>query len=268
MSSDSQPKGGEPHAGHRQRLRERYMRGGIGALADYEIVELFLTLCIPRADVKPAAKALLKKFGSMRGILDAPADELLKIEGLGESSVAAARLVKDLMKIYDSDELAAEGVEISTMSGLIKYFKRRTASEKSEVLELACFDAKLRLIPDGCARLVEGGVNSAAVDIRKIVETAIKKGASSIAIAHNHPSGDPRPSLEDIRLTRKISEACRPLNLNFIEHVIVGKNDCFSFRRDGRFDDLYDESLLESRLRGRAKAAEELEELEDDPSAR
>ena len=97
--------------------------------------------------------------------------------------------------------------------------------------------------------------------IRKIIEIAIKKGASSIAIAHNHPSGDPSPSFEDVRFTRKLSEACKPINLNFIEHIIVGRNVCFSFRRDGRFDDLYDDSLEESRLRGRMNVAEQKESV-------
>ena len=150
---------------------------------------------------------------------------------------------------------------LPTISKLIKFFRSKIASEKHEVLEMVCLDAKLRIIPDGSVRLFEGSVTSANVDIRKIIEIAIKKGASSIAIAHNHPSGDPSPSFEDVRFTRKLSEACKPISLNFIEHIIVGRNVCFSFRRDGRFDDLYDDSLEESRLRGRVNVAEEKESV-------
>jgi len=246
--------------GHRERLRERYAAGGLAALADYEVVEMLLTLAIPRVDVKPVAKELVKKFKNLRGILEAPPDELMKIKGVGVSAATALKFIKDAISLYHREELEMPSEEMGTISKLMKYFKSRIGAAENESLEMACFDAKLQLIPGGSVRLFEGSVNSANVDIRKIVETAIRKGASSIAISHNHPSGDPRPSLEDIRLTRKLSEACRPINLNLIEHVIVGKNRCFSFRRDGRFSDLCDESLEEGRLRGRARAAEDAEE--------
>lgn len=121
---------------------------------------------------------------------------------------------------------------------------------------MVCFDAKLRIIPSGSVRLFEGSLTCASVDVRKIIETAIKHGAAQIAVAHNHPSGDPTPSFEDIRLTRRLAEACKPIHLNLIEHVVVGKKACFSFRRDGRFDCLYDESLEEGRLRGACKEPE------------
>jgi len=257
--SDDQKKDPCGRDGHRERLRGRYKAGGLSALADYEAVEFLLTLAIPRVDVKPVAKELVKKFRNLRGILDAPADELTKTKGLGDSAATSLKFMKDIISVYCREELEMPSEEIGTVSKLIKYFKSKIASNSCEVLELVCFDAKLKLIQGGCVRLFEGSVNSANVDIRKIVETAIRKGASSIAISHNHPSGDPRPSLEDIRLTRKLSDACRPISLNLIEHVIVGKNECFSFRRDGRFEDLCDDSIEEGRLRGRARVAEDAE---------
>lgn len=235
-------------AGHRERLRERFERGGIDTWADYEILEYLLTLIIPRVDVKPTAKSLLKKFGNIHNILNANPEDLQKVEGIGKSSALALSFLKDVISVYHRDELKTEADEISTISKLMRFFKSRIGGRQNEVLEMVCFDAKLRILQDGTIRLFEGSVNSANVDIRKIVETAIKKGASSIALSHNHPSGDPTPSFDDIRFTRKLSEACKPINLNFIEHIIVGKNACFSFRRDGRFDDLYDESLQESRI--------------------
>ncbi len=252
------------HDGHRSRLRKRYVHGGIEALSDYEVVELFLTMSIPRIDVKPIAKNLLSKYGNIRGILEAPMEDLLKVKGVGESAAVSIKLMHDIITLYHSNQLETSGDEISTISKLMRYFKSKISSKRNEVLELVCFDAKLRVIPDACVTLFEGSVNSANVDLRKIVEIAIKKGASSIAIAHNHPSGDPSPSLEDVRFTKKLSDACKPINLSFIEHVIVGKNACFSFRRDGRFDVLYDESLEESRLRGRTRVADGLDTLIDD----
>ncbi len=244
------------HEGHRSRLRARYAKGGMPALADYEFVELLLSFIIPRVDVKPIAKELLKKFANLRGIIDARAEDLVKIKGVGENSALALRALHDLVCAYHLNELEAAGTKIGTISKLINYFKAKIGSEPTEVLELACFDAKLKIIPGGSVRVCEGSVNSASVDIRKIIEIAIKMGASSIAISHNHPSGDPTPSLEDIRLTRRLSESCKPIGINLIEHIIVGKKACFSFRRDGRFDDLYDDSLMEGRLSSRRVAEE------------
>ena len=249
------------HDGHRSRLRTRYAKGGVSSLADYEFVELILTFIIPRIDVKPIAKALLAKFKNVRGIIDAPADELSKIKGIGETSALAIKMLSDIITTYHLNELEVPDTQIGTIAKLIKYFKAKISTETHEVLELVCFDAQLKIIPDGSIRLFEGSVNSANVDIRKIIEIAIKKGASSIAIAHNHPSGNPMPSLDDIRFTRRLADSCKPISLNFIEHIIVGKNACFSFRRDGRFDDLYDESLMENRLRGSCKVAEKQEEI-------
>lgn len=250
------------HSGHRERLRARYKSGGFSALADYEQIEFLLTYLLPRIDVKPTAKALLKKFGNIRGIVDAPVEELTKIAGIGETAALGISLLKNLITAYHSNELETPTNEIGTISKLIKYFKSKIASEPSEVFEMVCFDAKLRLIPSGSVRLFEGSLTCASVDVRKVIETAIKHGAAQIAIAHNHPSGDPTPSFEDIRLTRRLSEACKPIHLNLIEHVVVGKKSCFSFRRDGRFDCLYDKSLEEGRLRGACKDPETSDEAE------
>lgn len=254
-------KSGNSSLGHRKRLRDRYARGGLSALSDYEVVELMLTFFIPRIDVKPIAKDLIKKYKNLRGIIETPPEELIKTNGIGESAAISIKFFKDCITLAALNDLeVSEGI-LPTISKLIKFFRSKIASEKHEVLEMVCLDAKLRIIPDGSVRLFEGSVTSANVDIRKIIEIAIKKWASSIAIAHNHPSGDPSPSFEDVRFTRKLSEACKPINLNFIEHIIVGRNVCFSFRRDGRFDDLYDDSLEESRLRGRMNVAEQKESV-------
>ncbi len=253
-------KNADSRHGHRERLRARYLRSGIESFADYEVVEMALMMFIPRVDVKPIAKNLIERFGNLRGILDASREELLQINGLGETSATSLKLIKDLITIYHANELRTGADAITTISKLIKFFKSKIASEQNEVLEMLCFDAKLKIIGETSIRLVEGSVNSANVDIRKIIEVAIRRGASSIAIAHNHPSGDPHPSLEDIRFTRKLSNACRPISLSLIEHIIVSKQACFSFRRDGQFDCLYDESLTETRI-GARSTAETLEKL-------
>lgn len=259
MEQKAQEDGDSRH-GHRARLRERYARCGINSLADYEIVEMLLSLAIPRVDVKPAAKKLIARFTNLRGILDAPEDELTKIDGIGETAAVSLKFVKDLISVYHANELQAGGSPITTLTRLKNYFKSKIVSEQIEVLEMVCFDAKLHIIGDSSIRLVEGTVNSANVDIRKIVEIAIRRGASSIAISHNHPSGDPSPSLEDIRFTRRLAAACKPISISLIEHVIVSKSACFSFRKDGHFDCLYDETVSPQTWRS-AGAAEKLERL-------
>lgn len=243
--------------GHRGRLCQRYAAGGITALADYEVVELLLTLLIPRVDVKPVAKRLIAEFAGLRGILDAPREELEKIDGIGANTAAMLGFLHDVIPLYLADSLAQAGREIASISMLVDYFKSRIGGERNEVLEMLCLDTKLRIIGDSSVRLVEGSVSSANVDIRRIIEVAMRCGASSFALAHNHPSGDPTPSAEDLRFTRRISEACKPISLSFIDHVIVGRGSCFSFRRDGCFDCLYDEAEPAKPARRRCRGAAE-----------
>ncbi|MBR4597497.1 MAG: RadC family protein, partial [Opitutales bacterium] len=216
--------------GHRLRLRGRFLSGGISALAEYEIVEMLLMYAIPRKDVKPIAKKLMQKYGGIKQILNAEQGELAQIEGLGENSACLIRLVRELIPLYHLQTLEASPIELDSVDKLIEFFRARIEGLKNEVLEMACFDGELRLIENGAIRLFEGSSNTAKADIRRIIEIAIKFGATSIVLAHNHPSGDAKPSFEDIAFTRKLSLACRPIGLNFIEHLIVAKNATFSFR--------------------------------------
>jgi len=238
----------QQHDGHRQRLRARYAQGGITALADYEIVEYLLTLLIPRIDVKPIAKELSARYPTLSDMLNARPEELVKIRGLGESAATSISFLKDLLVRCNADELSMPSDKLTTVSKLMKYFRSKIAALSNEVFEVVCLDAKLQMIPNGALRISEGVVTRTSVDNRKVIEFAIKRGAASIAVAHNHPSGDPSPSLDDIILTRKLSEACKPIRLNLIEHIIVGKRRCYSFRRDGQFDCLYDDTLEDQRI--------------------
>ena len=230
-------------SGHRSRLRSRFLSGGISALAEYEIVELLLTFSIPRKDVKPIAKSLLARYKNLKGILNASHSEIALHGGIGESSASLLRLVREIIPLYHLQTLEKASIELDSVDKLIEFFRARMESESMEVLEMACFDSELRLIPNCAVRLFEGSANFAKVDMRRIVEIAIRSGASSIVIAHNHPHGDARPSYEDIDFTRKLSLVCKPINICFIEHLIVAKDATFSFRRDGHFDDLYDISV-------------------------
>ena len=226
--------------GHRKRLRERFLSGGISSLADYEVAELLLTLAIPRSDVKRAAKMLIARFGNLRGILDADISELTHIEGIGGGAAACIKFVKELIPLYMQQQIMTERLSLDTVDKLIRFFRARIANEKIEVMEMACFNSQLELLPPGAVRIFEGGVSGIRTDFRKIIETAINAGAESIVLAHNHPGGDSSPSAEDLNFTRQLSLACRPIGLSFIEHIIVTKNSSYSFRRGGHFDKLYE----------------------------
>lgn len=240
--------------GHRSRLRLRFLKGGIAALAEYEVVELLLTFAIPRKDVKPIAKSLLVRYKNLKEIMNTNPAELASYKGLGESSACLVKLMRELIPLYHLQTLEESKIELESIDKLIQFFRARIEFEDHEVMEMLCLDSELRLLPNCVVRIFEGSVNSINVDIRRIIEIAVKKGASSIVIAHNHPNGDARPSDEDINFTRKLSLACKPINLCFIEHLIVAKTATFSFRRDGHFDDLYDTAIGSDDSGGRVES--------------
>ncbi|MBR6388717.1 MAG: DNA repair protein RadC [Opitutales bacterium] len=231
------------NSGHRLRLRSRFLAGGISALAEYEIVELLLMFAIPRKDVKPVAKKLVQKYGGVKQILNSDPRELMQVGGLGESSACLVKLMRELIPLYHLQTLEAEPITLDSVDKLIEFFRARMEGLKNEVLEMACFDGELRLMQNGAIRLFEGSSNTAKADIRRIIEITIKLGATSIVLAHNHPNGSAEPSFDDIAFTRRLSLACKSINLNFIEHIIVAKSATFSFRRDGHFDSLYDTTV-------------------------
>jgi len=228
--------------GHRARLRGRFLKNGLESFAEYEIAELMLTLAIPRIDVKPIAKDLIRTFGNLRGVLDASPEALMRVNGIGQNAATAIAFIRKLIPIYMQQELGEEKLSLDTIDKMIAFFRARIAGEKNEVMEVACFNARLELLPCGVLRLFEGSASGIRVDFRKIIESALKHGATSIVIAHNHPGGDCTPTPQDIDFTLRLSKACRPISLSFIEHIIVSKNSSFSFRRGGHFDKLYDEA--------------------------
>ncbi len=226
--------------GHRCRLRNRFLKNGLDTFADYEVVELLLTMIIPRIDVKPIAKNLIAKFGNLKGILDAPQEDLQQIKGIGQNASAYLNLLRKIIPIYVTQPYKGEKLTLDTVEKLAKFFTPRISNLDYEVLEAAYFNTQLDLIPCGIVRAAEGAINGAVVDIRKIIEPALKNKAASIVIAHNHPSGGESPSKEDVDFTGKLALACKPLNLCLIEHLIITKNGYFSFRRQGFMDILYD----------------------------
>lgn len=223
----------KPHYhSHRQRLRNRFLKSGLDGFADHEIVELLLTLAIPRADVKGPAKALLQRFGSLRAILDAPIEELQEVKGIGSVAPVALRIIRAAATLYLQQR--AEGVEpLADGSHLENTWRMRIGTLRDEVFEVAYLDSGRRLLRDGIERLEEGTTDRAAVYPRRVVESALRRGAAALVLAHNHPNGHVEPTEQDKVLTRALVLAAETVHLKIVDHLIVSVDAVFSFRRAG-----------------------------------
>ena len=219
----------ETTSGHRQRLRERYLRAGFRGFSNHEIVELILTLSIPRGDVKPQAKRLIKHFGSLRKILDAPLEELQAVEGLGAITAINLRILRDSANLYLQQSLEEEEALNSTAK-IEAFCMSRLAGLKHEVFEVLYLDKRYRIMADGVERIEEGGADSAPADPKKIMARAITRHASSVILVHNHPAGTPKPSTPDIQLTRSVMQAGEAVGVNVMDHIIVAGDQVYSFR--------------------------------------
>jgi len=223
----------KPHFhGHRHRLRERFLKAGLDGFADYEVVELILTLAIPRSDVKQAAKRLIERFGNLRGILDAPIDEMQKIAGIGMVTPVALKIIRAAATLYLQQ--SAEGMEILSEPGrLAAFWRMRIGSLPNEVFQVAFLDSGGCLLKNGIETLEEGTIDRALVYPRRVIESALKRSAAALVLAHNHPNRSVQPTEEDKMLTRAIVLAADTVRLTIIDHLIVSADEVFSFRKAG-----------------------------------
>ncbi len=215
---------------HRERLKRKFSASGIAALHDYEVLELLLSYAIPRKDVKPPAKLLLKQFGSLKGIMDAEATELEKISGISAHTALLVKLVKDIGSLYLREQLA-EKTQISCTAELLNYCRMVLGGLKDERFYVIYLNAQNRVID--MEAIQEGIVNQAVVYPRKVLEKALKRKASAIILVHNHPLGHVKPSDADIRLTKLIQDAAKILDIIVHDHIIIGENTALSFREEG-----------------------------------
>ena len=222
--------GKDYNRGHRRRLREKFLSAGTGAFHEHEILELLLTYAIPRRDVKPPAKELLNHFGSLREILDGEPADLVRIAGIGTHSVLLLKLIKEMGALYLKQK-AMEKRQLACTTELLDYCKTVMGGKKDEEFCVIFLDAQNQIIEFETVQ--KGIVNQAVVYPRQVLESALRKKASAIILAHNHPSGHVRPSEADIRLTRTIQETARVLDILVHDHIIIGENRFFSFREEG-----------------------------------
>ena len=218
------------HDGHREKMRKRYLAGGLDSFADHEALELLLYYAIPRRDVNPIAHALMERYGSLSAVLAAPVEDLKHVEGIGERAAVLLSLVPQIGKKARLADASQETV-LSTTERAGDFLLERFAGEQHEVVYQLCLDRKGKLLT--CKRLVDGSVASADLDIRRIVENAILSQASAVVLAHNHPSGLALPSQEDYAATDKVQAALATIGVELADHIIVADGDYVSMNDSG-----------------------------------
>ena len=222
------------HDGHRQRLKDRFLREGLDGFTDIQVLELLLFYVVPRKDTNPIAHDLLDCFGSLARVLDAPVIRLTEVNGISENGATFLKLVREIERRYALSQ--GEEIILNTIEDCCEYLTRFFKSKRNETVFLLSLDAKLKLL--SCRVVGEGSVNYASVPIRRCVEMALEDGATSVILAHNHPSGLAVPSGDDIVTTRRLAMALSAVEIQLVDHIVVADDDYVSMVQSGiKFDD-------------------------------
>ena len=217
------------HDGHREKMRARFLAAGLDAFADHEALELLLYYAIPRRDTNPIAHTLMERYGSLSAVLEAPAEDLRKVEGIGESAAILLRLVPQLSRkarLADARETVLNSVDRAG-----SYLMELFAGLSRESLDQLCLDQKGKLL--ACKRLSQGGANSTDLNIRLLMENAILTSASAVILSHNHPSGIALPSEDDIATTEQAQKALGTIGVRLADHIIGADGDFVSMADSG-----------------------------------
>jgi len=213
------------HAGHRERLRNKFINLGHEALEEHELLELLLFYAIPQKNTNPIAHALIERFGSLKGVLEAAPGELCEVSGIGEYAAALIKLQAGIAKVYYTS--LPRKTRLASVGQAAEYVVNQLYGRQTEGFYAFALDINLGLL--GYRQLVEGDIDSVAVDIRKIASFALDMHAAYIIIAHNHPNGTARPSYADIELTKRIVSAMHPLGVGVCDHIVTSGKDFYSF---------------------------------------
>ena len=216
--------------GHRTRMRARLLTAGPDSVADHELLEMVLFLALPRRDTKPIARALLARFGSFAAAVSAPLPDLRTIEGLGDAGAAALKTIQAAALRLVRGEVLNRPV-LNNWDRLIDYLTAVLARERVEQFRILFLDNRNRLLADEAQS--RGTVNHTPVYPREVVKRALELHATALILVHNHPSGDPAPSRDDIEMTRAIKQAAEALSVTLHDHVIIGNGCSYSFRAEG-----------------------------------
>ncbi|MBW2040014.1 MAG: DNA repair protein RadC [Deltaproteobacteria bacterium] len=220
--------------GHRRRLREKFIKAGTSGFHDYEIVELLLTLGTPRKDCKQQAKEAIKKFKTLRGVLEAPVEELQEIKGIGPHNAFGIKLVQEVAREFLKEKILEKPICKSSKE-VFDYLYHSMRDLKKEVVKVIFLDGKNKIID--IEDLFEGTLNTSAIYPREVMKSAIKNNALSLIFVHNHPSGDPEPSASDKDITKQLVFAGNLMQIKVLDHIIIGNNKYFSFADEGLIEE-------------------------------
>jgi DNA repair protein RadC len=217
-------------SGHRKRLREKFSKSGLEGFSDYEIIELLLSLGTPRKDCKPQAKEALKRFKTLRGVLEASSEELRLINGIGPGNAFGIKLVQEVAREFLKEKIIDKPVYNSARE-IFDYLYHSIRDLKKEVFKVIYLSNRNQIIET--EDLFEGTVNSSSISTREVIEGAVRHKAASLIFVHNHPSGNPEPSKSDRELTRDLVYAGSIMEIKILDHIIIGENTYYSFAGEG-----------------------------------
>ena len=220
------------HKDHRQRVRDSYLKTGIDAMADHNILELLLFYCIPLKDTNPIAHELIEKYHDLNGVLDAPIKELEKINGIGENAAVMIKLIRDICSKYH-DNAINNKVNLASAERLYDFIRMKYLGETREIVYMLSLDAHGRL--KHCIKVADGTPSTAVSDNRSLVELALRFDVTNAIIAHNHPNGFATPSQADIAATEAIAKLFSTVSISLVDHVIVAEDEIFSFAMSKKY---------------------------------
>lgn len=220
------------YLGHRERLRRRFLLGGGRDMPDYELLELLLTIAIPRRDVKPLAKELIRKFGSFAEVVNAPLEELMLVKGVKENTAAVLRIVRECSVRSSWQSLRGmDAPVISDFDAMVDYCRSAMAYQTVEEFRIIFLNSKLYVIGEEIQQ--RGTVDQVAIHPREVIKSAMMYGASAMILVHNHPSGIVTPSKADMEITKRIKEAAEAVSIRLFDHLIISKSSVYSFHNQG-----------------------------------
>lgn len=219
------------HDGHRARVRQRVLREGLTQLPVHNALEVILFFALPRGDTNELAHRILERYhGDLAAVTEAPFEDLLTIEGVGENTAFLLKMIPQIAAVYRTARVR-DGLALDSMEALREYFVPMFYGKHDEELHLICLDAALHPLHD--ALISQGSTNATPVHIKRIVEAAVTHHAARVMLAHNHPGGSPRPSMRDESATRAVVTALKPLEVEVTDHIIVAGEGLFSFHENG-----------------------------------
>lgn len=225
------------HSGHRERMKARFLKDGIDGFSPHEVLELLLYYAIPLKDTNPTGHALLKKFGSVAGVFNAPLEELTQVEGIGKSAATLLKLIPALSRVYQQS-LNQNRSRIFSYEEAGKFLMSKFIGRSNETVVLMLLDSKSRMLY--CDAVNEGTAVTANIYVKKIVRLAVQYNAVYAILSHNHPSGNCMPSRQDLDTTRWIYDALQTVEVQLTDHMIVSENDYFSIANSRMMPELFD----------------------------